>query len=222
MADERRARSLILPVAASLLAGCAPLVAHGPRVEPGMSVGITAAIAQGEIYENGDDPGPFLGGALMTNLAYGWRPAEGRLPAVRVGVHTSPMRELGTDVYVQAPPRWLGSAALGVGLRSDGGKRHMPYAQLGRTNRDGLGAHVTVGRFTSRWSGPIFELDERAALSTLSVEIPTSANLTTHVHAAYATGHVVKRQTWDGATYLDEDRSSGIVGLTLELHRKRR
>ena len=205
---------------------CAPVIAHGPQVQRGLSAGTTLVIANGPTYENGDDPGPFLFGTLSVNAAYGWRPADGRAPAVRIGVQTSPLGVVGTDVYVQAPPRWLGLGALGVGVHSDGGVRHMPYLQAGLANRDGYGAHLVAGRYAYRFQGKSFTLDENAAVGWLSAQIPLGAHVTAHLHGGYARGHAVKR-SYGGAVqsddpYIDEDRWSTLGGATFELHRPRR
>lgn len=121
------------------LAGCAPVVTHGARVEPGLYFGSTAGIVVlGDSAKAPDVVNPewvpyarygFVGrpggfaGSLALSLA----------PEVEKGVHA--------DAYLQLPsadPQWAyGGGVMGAG------RFVMPYVQLGRSFGRGYEAYTT-------------------------------------------------------------------------------
>jgi len=165
-------------------------------------------------------------GALVAHAAYGWQPACGRAPAVRLGVQTSVVAGPAADLYVQAPPRWLGAGAIGIGLLSEGGaghgRRQMPYVQAGIANGRGLGANLVLGRYAVRGEASTYTDDERATVGWLSTELPIGTLVTTHVHYGFAKGHVRRRSLRSRDEFVDEDRWSHLGGVTFEMHRARR
>jgi hypothetical protein len=203
-------------------AACAPMIPHGPDVNPGLSVGGSAALGGGPTYENGDDPGPFYLGALGVNVAYGWRPQNGSLPAIRVAAQAPAHDGIGADVYVQVPPDWLGRIAGGVGMLAEVPTgRRMPYAQLGILDDRGYGLNVVTGRYNDRKQFLGYWSQERAQVTWVSAQLPLYSRATVHIHGGRAQGHV-KRQNDNSVTpYIDEDRWVNMAGLTLELHRSR-
>lgn len=129
------------------LTGCAPVVTHAPRVEPGIAVGGTVSIrprACTAICPDGDadEPAPALGGFFR----HGWVPADSTRPSFLVGVlvpfgFALPLAEL--DVYAQAPARAKAPVFGGGFLLS--ATHLMPYAQLGHTPPGGAGLYTTQG-----------------------------------------------------------------------------
>lgn len=204
--------------------GCAPMIAHGPVVHPGFSFGASAALGRGPTYENGDDPGPFYLGSAGLHGAYGWQPTSGHRPAVRLAAHGPVAGIVGADLYLQAPRAWLGPAAGGVGILTEGSARgYMPYVQAGMQNARGLGAHVVTGRydrgrrqFVGYWS------EERASVTWLSAQVPLTTRATVHLHGGFARGHVTRQSSNSSTPYIDEDRWVGLGGVSAELHRARR
>ena len=130
------------------LAGCAPTVTHGARVEPGLFVGYTAGIVvSGDSAKAPDVVTP----EWVPYARYGWVGRPGGF-AGSVGVSLlGPW--VGGDGYLQLPsrdPRW----AYGAGLMGARGYV-MPYAQLGRSFPRGYEAYTTQAwvhrtRFTDR------------------------------------------------------------------------
>jgi len=223
MSDTRNiARALALVACGLNLQACAPMITHGPDVRQGLSAGMSIVVPDGPTYENGDDPGPLYFGALAGHVAYGWRPADERTPALSLGVQVPTLGWTATDVYVQAPRAWLGKAAGGVGVRADGSGRIMPYVQAGMVNADGAGADLVVGGYTDRWGGIGYTVDERIGVSWLSTQLPIGRWVTSQVHLGFARGHVRKTSAGLPDPYIDEDRWVRLGGLTLEVHRPRR
>ena len=205
-----------------LTAACAPMIPHGPDVKPGFSVGASAALGTGPTYENGDDPGPFYRGAVLVNSAYGLRSENGSLPAIRVAAQSPTDEAVGTDVYVQVPPAWLGRMAGGVGLLAEFPTgRRLPYAQLGVQDRRGYGVNIVSGRYNSQKQYMGYSSKENAQVTWLSAQIPLFARATVHIHGGMARGHVKRQFDNSNTPYIDEDRWVNMTGLTLELHRFR-
>lgn len=129
-------------LAALLLAGCAPVVTHGPRVETGGFLTATAGSPIAACDTACEAPlSPTWGGTVRG----GWAPADPRRPAVMGGVtvpvFTPSSAEL--DLYVQGPGR---DAPLAYGAGVLVSRRHtVPYAQLGRTPPGGAGWYATLG-----------------------------------------------------------------------------
>jgi hypothetical protein len=156
------------PLAAlAALAACAPVVTHGPAVQPGGVLVVTEGAAFGTRCDsNCADPlFPTWGAALHA----GYAPSDPRLPAllggVTVPVFAPSSAEL--DLYVQAPGR---DRPLAYGAGALLSSRHtMPYVQVGQTpaRRDGWYAtlgHARLRRYDQpligEGYGPVFGLRE--------------------------------------------------------------
>lgn len=145
----RRALGAGLALAFSLAGACAPIVTHGPGVEPGFSLGATAA-ADVRAFGGNDDPVYFPINASWL-LQYGWRAPSDTGAAVLVGVNLPGVAALGLpllqltegDLYVQLPSR-PGAMQRGGGVLASA-YHVMPYVQLGREARDGRGWYTTQG-----------------------------------------------------------------------------
>jgi hypothetical protein len=137
-------RQIKILVLLALLAatGCAPVVMHGPRVEPGGTAGLTGGWRAG-LCEEGCTAGlvPPIGAYINYGLApYG---PDG------LAYQFSTLIPLGlfipashVDFYVQAPARR--DLVYGGGLSISFG-HVMPYAQIGNTRTDGRGWYTTQG-----------------------------------------------------------------------------
>lgn len=121
------------------LAGCAPVVTHGARVEPGLYVGSTAGIiVAGDSSEAPDVVTP----EWAPYARYGFVGRPGGM-AGSIGVAVEPEAAFGLegDAYLQLPssdPRW----AYGAGVMGSGNVV-MPYVQLGRSFTRGYEAYTT-------------------------------------------------------------------------------
>src|SRR5262245_52495590 len=72
----------------STVGGCVPTVAHGPRVTPGLSGGLSASYPFGPRYSQGDwGAQPFMFGPAGVNLSHGWRNADADDGAFQLGMH---------------------------------------------------------------------------------------------------------------------------------------
>jgi len=133
-----------------VLAGaCVPVVTHGPRVEPGFSLGVSAGV-DAHAFAPQNDP-LFLPVNWSWPVQYGWRAPGDTGVAVLVGVNVPGPAVIGTpllvlsegDVFVQLPSR-PGAMQRGVGVL--GSAYHvMPYVQLGRERSGAKGWYTTQG-----------------------------------------------------------------------------
>lgn len=136
-------RTTLQALAALLcLAACAPVVTHGPRVQPGREL----SVAVGWRWEACDSCGAGLVPPIGTVARYGWTPdgpdgAAYSVGALVPGFIFIPLSTL--DVYAQAPVRANG-IVFGGGL-SAGVMDVMPYVQVGRQDADGDGWYTTQG-----------------------------------------------------------------------------
>lgn len=115
---------------------CAPVVTHGPRVEPGFAAGATLGLVPAALCDS-------CGAMLPTWGAYGrygFVPDAAGQPAVLV-TGTLGLGFVEGDLYVQAPG--TGSLAYGAGVLGSNWYV-MPYLQLGRSTR-GSGFYTTQG-----------------------------------------------------------------------------
>lgn len=118
---------------------CAPVVTHGPAVEPGVVVGMTAGIPV--MYCDSCTAG--LAPALGYYARYGFGAREPGQPGFLLGlmVPSAAPDAPEMDAYVQLPSP--GEADYGAGVLLS--RRHlMPYAQVGRM-REGSGWYTTQG-----------------------------------------------------------------------------
>ncbi len=133
---------MIRPLAVLLLlapAACAPIVTHGPRVEPGVYLTGTGGVARHLCDSTCSlDILPQLG----IGARYG-RPAEGGRVGYSIGgTLASSLVSSDLDAYLQLPtsPSW--AAGAGVLLSP---MHVMPYVQVGQTEADGSGWYTTQG-----------------------------------------------------------------------------
>lgn len=124
---------------------CVPAVVHGPRVDPGPSVGISAAVTTSppRDYSNPYSLGPF-----GVDVGYGLS-GDGWSPALRVGAQLNllPPR-FDPDAYVQLPSKMLLGMDGGIGIVGatiGEPTSRMPYAQLGAVGADRAGFYVMQG-----------------------------------------------------------------------------
>lgn len=122
-----------IPVAAlALVSACAPIVTHGPRVDPGLTAVATVGVP-GQLCDSSCAleliPQYGLG------LRYGREPL-GRSPGYSVaGTLSAALASSELDVYVQAPlntERWAAGAGVLAAMT-----HAMPYVQLGEFRRSG-------------------------------------------------------------------------------------
>jgi hypothetical protein len=213
----------------ALLSACVPVIAHGPRVEPGPSIGLSASLTAGPRYRNGDDYTiPFLTGPLGANAGIGWRSAHEGWPALRVGLHVPAMFILTQgDVYVQAPRRMVGGLDAGVGLSAmfvEQGGAGMPYLQVGRLDVNGSGWYTPQGYYLNRYGGEPgvrVVLREEAWVPTLAyVHAGTRTNK--HAFVTVALGRRLERcAIYDEGVCRRLGRWSVAAGFTLERRRER-
>jgi len=123
---------------------------HGPRVEPGPTLGATTSIGGGQHYQLGIfGSGPFDIGPYGIQGSYGWRGRDA-LPAARLSVGTPfPSPTLNTDLYLQMPKSVSRKLDAGGGIAAmtssgQGGSR-LVYAQIGILSDSGRGLYVTQG-----------------------------------------------------------------------------
>jgi hypothetical protein len=204
-----------------VVAACAPIIAHDPDVHSGLSGGVSAALGNGPTYENGDDPVPFYLGAAALSVAYGIRPESDARPAYRFGLQAPTAGFVAADIFAQAPRKWLGPVAGGVGILGEFSRdgRLMPYLQAGVRNKEGFGLNVAIGHYWNNDRGTYFIVNERAQVNWLNFEAPLGSRAAIHLHGGYASGHVKKTFKGGAEPYVDEDRWVRLAGITLEFHR---
>lgn len=120
-------------------AACAPVVAHGPRVQPGAQAVLTTGMAR-SLCDSGCQVDVIP--QVAAGLSRGWAATETR-PGVSLGgklAFLSPE----FDGYVQAPTGWTRTLDAGAGVVV-GAEHTMPYLQLGRMRADGSGWYTTQG-----------------------------------------------------------------------------
>ena len=123
-------RHRFLLTALLALAGCAPAVYHGPRVEKGASLMMTGGIPR-PLCDDWSDCHGGVTPTLGAGVRYGWITGQSAGPAYEVGALVPVWDPLGLELdgYVQAPsPRsWVGGAGMMASAR-----HLMPYAELGQ------------------------------------------------------------------------------------------
>ena len=119
------------------LVACAPVVTHGPRVAPGLSVGLTSGVAPATVCDSCAGMFPAMGVVGR----WGFIARDPGVPSVQVGVGLK-LGDVEGDVYVQAPSD--GAAAYGAGVMATG-YFVMPYVQWGLDRPDGTGFYTTQG-----------------------------------------------------------------------------
>ncbi|MBW3572584.1 MAG: hypothetical protein KY467_15890 [Gemmatimonadetes bacterium] len=131
-----RARLALLLLACA--GACAPVVTHGPRVEPGTQIVVTGGAARPLC----DD----CTGGLLPQISVGMRGGHAATElraGFSMGVHVAAnVASSEMDAYVQAPRRGGWDAGAGLLL---GPMQGMPYVQLGRMGGDGSGLYTTQG-----------------------------------------------------------------------------
>jgi hypothetical protein len=175
---------------AAALAACAPVVTHGPAVQPGAVLRVTEGAAFGVRCDSNcaDALFPTWGGTLHA----GYAPRDPRLPAllggVTVPVFAPSSAEL--DLYVQGPGR---EAPLAYGAGVLLSSRHtMPYVQVGQTppGRDGWYATVGYARLRrydqpliGQGYGPVFGLREAPRFVSTTVSLRLAGRTLKDVYA---------------------------------------
>lgn len=133
-------RRYLTLMAAACMAACAPVVAHGPRVEQGVTFYGTAGGARMlcDRPEWDTDLVPQQG----VGVRYG-RAASASAPGWSAGLTLSTaLVSSELDLYVQAPTST--GLDLGAGVLA-AGSHGMPYVQAGRMRADGSGWYTTQG-----------------------------------------------------------------------------
>lgn len=201
------------------LAGCAPVVTHGARVEPGLYLGYTAGLtAMGDSLDAPDVVTP----EWVPYARYGF---VGRPGAVAGSLALSLAPDVVTGVqgdgYLQLPspdPRW----AYGAGIMGSR-KFVMPYAQLGRSVGEGYEVYTTqayvrrsdftdIDVFTERGAG---EARPRYWAPTLAVRRRDGAvGLALQVTGAFGR---YDRRMYDSASARDVTRSRPLRAVTTSL-----
>ena len=127
-------------------AACFPAVTHGPRVEPGLAAGLTAAYTRGPTHVEGDEGGIRLrSGVVGAYGGYGWTPASARAPRLYLAVAVPILfPHAQVDAFVQAPPAWTGALSTGAGVVASVEGVHV-YGQAGRVSDRGMGWYLTGG-----------------------------------------------------------------------------
>lgn len=152
-----RVRAVTAGLALTIGAGCAPIVTHGPVVEPGWSAGGAASLGVTKTLREPGRTGGLDGllhsvGDLIVFAGYGSAQAAPDALGVRVGVQlpvfyavpelapdAAPM-PAALDLYVQLPD---GDDGLARGVGVLGGPVYIaPYVQAGSADR-GSGWHTT-------------------------------------------------------------------------------
>jgi hypothetical protein len=183
-------RLLRLPLAATTAAtaACFPAVTHGPRVESGLTAGVTGAYTWGPTHVEGDEGGINLReGVVGPYAGYGWAPARATRPGVYLGVAVPAYFPLAqVDAYVQAPPAWTGPLSAGVGVVASLEGVH-GYGQVGRVNDRGVGVYLTGG-YGSRESTSRIQGSSPAWFGGAALQLATG-HLRTQLFVQGATGH---------------------------------
>ncbi|HYR06780.1 MAG TPA: hypothetical protein VEQ60_03350 [Longimicrobium sp.] len=139
--QRNASRGILSLLALACAAACAPMVTHGPRVQPGVAVVVTAGgglpACDSAVCELGLLPQAALG-------LRGGRTATETRPGFSVAANFSiNLFSSELDLYAQAPTGSMGlDAGAGVLLSA---AHTMPYVQLGRTRDDGSGFYTTQG-----------------------------------------------------------------------------
>jgi hypothetical protein len=119
------------------LVACAPVVTHGPRVAPGLSVGLTSGVAPATVCDSCAGMLPAMGVVGR----WGFTAGDPGRPSVQVGLGLK-LGDVEGDLYVQAPSD--GAAAYGAGVMATG-YFVMPYVQWGLDRPSGTGFYTTQG-----------------------------------------------------------------------------
>ena len=139
---------------AAALGACAPVLTHGPRVEPGLFVGSTAGILLSQDTAAAPD---VLTPDWAPYVRYGLTGEPGDVAgSLAVTLDASSASSLAADLYVQLPSRALGWA-YGGGVAASA-LYVMPYLQLGQSFGRGFEVYTTQayvhrGDFTDKRGG---------------------------------------------------------------------
>jgi hypothetical protein len=129
------------PLAALFLAACAPMVTHGPRVDPGFHATSTLGFPVGGC----DSSCSQLIGRIGGGVRHGWVPDDPAKPAFLAGLAVPGFDVVSPelDLYAQGPGR---DRALAYGAGVLAAPRHlMPYVQAGRDVLRGTAVYATLG-----------------------------------------------------------------------------
>lgn len=185
------------------LTACAPVVTHGPRVEPGTSVTANLGVypvlcRQNQACDNGVDP------ELSVGLRRGFvRDSAGTAFLVAVALPMVDPFAPELDAYVQAPAPGLFTGGAGALLSSHHAE---PYVQAGLTRPNGDGWFATVG-YAWLFADPRnYFMQERPHMVQAPRYWAPGVGFHGHVfgrsmtaYASGAVGHFVDRQVADDA-----------------------
>ncbi|HEX8244976.1 MAG TPA: hypothetical protein VF541_15815 [Longimicrobium sp.] len=157
--------SMVLALAAA--AACAPVVTHGPRVEPGGAFMSTVGVPRPFCTRNAHDE---CNGEMVPTWGlgarYGWAPRGPGGVGVLAGVTVPLLDPLGTELdgYLQAPAP--GAWVYGGGALSSA--RHLlPYAQLGRVPAGATGWYLMLG-YAHLFADPSLPLNDEEYTDRMS------------------------------------------------------
>jgi hypothetical protein len=132
-------RSTAAGLAAAVLAACAPVLTHGPRVEPGLFVGGTGGLLLTRDTALAPD---VVAPQWVPFARYGLAGKPGGIAgSIAVALGSAPESPVEADAYVQLPsaaPEW----AYGTGVVASSALL-MPYAQIGKSFPRGYEVYAT-------------------------------------------------------------------------------
>ncbi len=169
-----------------LSTACFPAITHGPRIDPGPTIGATVSATGGPTYTEGDAGGIHLRqGQIGLHAGYGWEPASPRHPAFFASVAVPVLfPAVQVDLFVQAPPAWTGRFAAGVGVNADFEREDL-YVQFGRISDAGNGWFLMQG--IDRRQPSSFYSASTVSVTGAALQF-TRRTLRTYVFAQYAAG----------------------------------
>lgn len=205
--------------------GCFPVIAHGPRVEPGFDVALVTALEAVPGVGNGGRTAfsPNVG----LSLNHGWAGSHPDNGAFQLGIHVpagillAPVElapwVLQGDLFYQFPASTSRPLDAGVGLHG-AYRRVMPYLQVGRIGERGSGWYSTQGVLVA-WSNRDFEGNRQYATGWLPTIAYQSAhqNTTTHFFAGALVGVGARNDGYEGSRSPHEL----IAGMIVVFHGKR-
>jgi len=212
--------------ALAITCGCFPAMTHGARIEDGFIVGLTGALASGETHVEGDEGGIRLREPIIgAFIGYGSAPIRRDLPRFYVGAAVPvffPLAQI--DAYIQLPPAWTGSLAVGAGgVASIEGATG--YALVGGEINPSTAWHVGAG-YGRRNSSSTSQSSSPAWVGSATVEM-ARGYLRTQMFLQVASGEipgqcfndpVIRRSTCTRG----EHRSAAALGISLARHQRKR
>jgi len=128
----------------SAVSACAPLLTHGPRVVPGVHIGIHSGLT---LMSTDSLPSKRIPGLNAgVHLAYGWRVRQDSAWGMRVAAQLG-LYGRALDLYAEFPVAPFGSSHTGAGVFVQHFSRYgaMPYVMTGWTRADGTVLYAGQG-----------------------------------------------------------------------------